>query len=463
MPVNSFDNYPMNWKPVLHDRRPPIYTRLARQLADDIRTGVLKPGDKMPPQRELADFLDLHLSTITRVYKLCEEQGLICAKVGQGTFVSSDVNISGTLVCEHSDRDYIQMGTIMPPYNGNELVVDFIKSVLTQPDIQTFLEYRSPAGTDVQRRTISNWLQRVGVSAGPENILFATGSQNATCAAVLGLFKTGDRIGITPLSFAGLKGIAKMIGVQLVPLPVLPGSGDKLKLESLKQFCRTENIKGLYLIPDQNNPTTHSLTDEERRAVADAANELGLIILEDAINRMCSEDAAAPIYAYAPKQTIYIFSTSKFLSAGLRVAFMAVPPEYREALGSALYNINLMVSPLNLEIVNRIFNTDLVDKLVDAKKQELRERNELVNEALRGYDVEGALTCQFRWLHLPDKWTGKDFEEAADKAGVQVFCAERFTIGQTAAPKAVRICISAPKNKEELLTGLTRLKNILEQ
>ena len=94
MPINSFENYPMSWKPQLSDRTAPIYLKLAKQLEQDIKTGKLKPGDKLPPQRELADFLDLNLSTITRTYKICLEKGLICAKVGQGTFISSDVNSS---------------------------------------------------------------------------------------------------------------------------------------------------------------------------------------------------------------------------------------------------------------------------------------------------------------------------------------------------------------------------------
>ena len=75
MPVNSFDNYPMSWKPDIKNLKPPIYKSLAELLEDDIKKGVLKPGDKLPPQRELADFLDLNLSTITRAFKLCEQKG----------------------------------------------------------------------------------------------------------------------------------------------------------------------------------------------------------------------------------------------------------------------------------------------------------------------------------------------------------------------------------------------------
>ena len=79
MPVNSFDNYPMSWKPQIEHGAAPIYLAIAEQLEKDIRSGVLAPGTKLPPQRELADFLDVNLSTVSRAFKNCEQKGLICA------------------------------------------------------------------------------------------------------------------------------------------------------------------------------------------------------------------------------------------------------------------------------------------------------------------------------------------------------------------------------------------------
>ena len=56
MPVNSFDNYPMSWKPVLDkESSTPLYIELADTLKNDILEGRLSPGTKLPPQRELAD------------------------------------------------------------------------------------------------------------------------------------------------------------------------------------------------------------------------------------------------------------------------------------------------------------------------------------------------------------------------------------------------------------------------
>lgn len=461
MPINSFENYPMSWKPELLDRTPPIYTKLANKLEEDIHRGTLKPGDKLPPQRELADFLDLHLSTITRTYKLCEERGLLCAKVGQGTFVASDVHTSNILLYSQEYTDFIELGTVHPPYHDNQEIIKFMKLIFLQPDIKNFLEYKSPAGTDMQRKTISQWLNKIHVSVLPENILLASGSQNAICAILLGLFRGGERIGTNSHSFSGLKSIAKMVGVQLIPLPERNGV---LICDDLERFCRTENLKGLYFVPEYHNPTTHSLTDNERACIGRTAKQLNLIVIEDGINRMLRETEQLPLFTYAPEHTIHIFSVSKFLCPGLRIAYISSPPCYKAALDNALYNMNLMVSPLNAEIVNRIFNSSILEQLIEEKRRELRQRNSIVNQLLGKYEIYGEDTCSFRWLMLPPQWkSGMEFELFAKEVGLQVFCAEKFSVGNVLSPKAIRICVSAPPTKEALKAGIEKLAETLEK
>lgn len=56
MPINSFENYPMSWKPTIDKTEKPIYKAIAEKLEQDILQEVLLPGTKLPPQRELADF-----------------------------------------------------------------------------------------------------------------------------------------------------------------------------------------------------------------------------------------------------------------------------------------------------------------------------------------------------------------------------------------------------------------------
>ena len=114
MPVNSFENYPMSWKPVLPRSGRPLYTALAELLQKDIENGVLLPGTKLPPQRELADFLDINVSTVTRAFKICSDKGLLSSVTGSGTFVSYDVNTSTLIIPENSATHHIELGSMMP-------------------------------------------------------------------------------------------------------------------------------------------------------------------------------------------------------------------------------------------------------------------------------------------------------------------------------------------------------------
>ena len=77
MPYNSFDDCPMSWRPALTRGEEPLHLALARLLEEDIRSGALRPGTRLPPQRELADFLDISVSTVTRAFAVCSRRGLL--------------------------------------------------------------------------------------------------------------------------------------------------------------------------------------------------------------------------------------------------------------------------------------------------------------------------------------------------------------------------------------------------
>ena len=77
MPTNSFDNFFLSWTPDRKKLTRPYYLSLANALESDIISGKLASGTRLPPQRELADFLDLNFTTVTRAYNLCREKNLL--------------------------------------------------------------------------------------------------------------------------------------------------------------------------------------------------------------------------------------------------------------------------------------------------------------------------------------------------------------------------------------------------
>ena len=66
----------------------PPYEQLRRQLAELIGSGVLSPGDRMPPVRQLAADLGLAVGTVARTYRELEQAGYVRSRRGGGTRVA---------------------------------------------------------------------------------------------------------------------------------------------------------------------------------------------------------------------------------------------------------------------------------------------------------------------------------------------------------------------------------------
>ena len=261
------------------------------------------------------------------------------------------------------------------------------------------------------------------------------------------------------MTYPGVKTAAKLLGIHLIPIQ---SQNNEMTEEGILYAVQNENIKGLYVIPDFQNPTAHIMSVEARKMIARVAREQKLLVIEDGLNNLLEERPAPPVASFAPDHIVYLSSLSKTVAAGLRTAFIHVPERYRQELVTTLYSMNISVSPLLATVSAGLIEDGLADEIVAERKQELRQRNLAADEILAGYLAAAEPTCPLRYLHLPERFTGEQFERRAEAAGVQVYGAERFAIGNRPAPKTARIAVTTPATLAELTEGLRRLKRALE-
>ncbi|WP_121612516.1 aminotransferase-like domain-containing protein [Mesobacillus foraminis] len=458
MPINSFENYPMSWKPSIDKTERPIYQALARQLEQDIVNGFLLPGTKLPPQRELADYLDLNLSTISKAFKVCELKGLLSASVGSGTFVSYDALSNAYLLEDTKPKHLIEMGATLPDHVSYEPLHLQLKSMLQETDYEEWFGYGRAGESIWQKDAAVKFIRRGGFETTVDHILFANGGQNAIAATLASLCKPGDRIGVDNHTYPGLKTVAAMLSVQIVPIK---SGNDGLSPTAFEYACKNENIKGIYLIPDYHNPTASFMSVENRKMIAAIAKKYKQFVIEDASYHLLSKKLLPPVASFAPEQVIYIASLSKSIAPGLRLAYVAVPIQFKEPISKALYNLNITVSPLLAELSARMIVSNQFEILIESHREQTILRNKAVNRYLADYTCLGVETGIFRWLLLPGKLTGAEFESLAAQQGVQVYGAERFVVGNSCPERAVRISVCAPKTIEELEQGLMILKRLL--
>jgi GntR family transcriptional regulator len=70
------------------DSPTPIYVRVADWIEARIKSGELKSGSRLPPERELAQDTGVAYDTIRRAAVLLRERGLIITVHGRGTYVA---------------------------------------------------------------------------------------------------------------------------------------------------------------------------------------------------------------------------------------------------------------------------------------------------------------------------------------------------------------------------------------
>lgn len=78
---------------VRFDPSRPIYLQIIEEIQRQIATGNLRPGDKLPSQRDLAAVMQVNANTVQRAYRDMELLGIVETLRGQGTFVRNDQQI----------------------------------------------------------------------------------------------------------------------------------------------------------------------------------------------------------------------------------------------------------------------------------------------------------------------------------------------------------------------------------
>lgn len=459
MPVNSFDDYYMSWKPEKKKLQRPYYLSLAQLLERDITEGILPENTKLPPQRELADFLDLNLSTVTRAYKLCELKGLLYGVTGSGTFVSPGTRSKDTFMDKGGSpgRALIEMGMIKPFYETDSIVCSTARTILERRDVCRLFEYSNPLGTERQLHAARLWLQKQGTEADRNNLMIVAGAQNALSVILISLFRAGDKIAVDEFTYTNFKSLANLLQIQLIAVEgdecgMLPGA--------LGFLCRNTGLKGIYLMPSCSNPTGTFMPQSRREELAEIIQKHHLTVIEDDIYSFLAPAGTKSFFSLLPENTLHICSISKSLCAGLRVAFLAFPEQLREPLVSGMLCINLKTVSLNAEIIAELILSGGANKVLEEKMALAKRRNCIFQKFFPAQ--KGDIPRFFQWVQLPGELRSQEAELSALRKGIHILGSHRFAMGKQNSSDYIRISIVSPKSEEELERGLLMLQEILQ-
>jgi len=451
----------VQWRPWLVESSQLKWRGIVDALDADIRSGQLRPGMRLPPQRAIAEALGVDLTTVTRAFNEAHRRGLIDAHAGRGTFVRQGAGKEHHV--ELTAMPAVDLSLNIPAQPAaarlQRRIPETMAELLASESGRLHLHYQESSGSVPDRAAAALWLARRIEGVQPSSVVLASGAQSALFAVCDCIVAPGETVASGSVTYPGLKAIAQHRGFRLEPLAM---DDDGIVPESFEDRCRVAVPKAIYVIPAIDNPTTATMPESRRRKIAAIARQYGVAVIEDDPYSPLLADAPAPFAQLAPDITWHIATLSKCVTPALRIAYVIAPGDAPSRLAGVLRSINLMAPPLNAALVSHWITSGVIEDIRDAIRAEAAARQKIAQANLGRFSFSADPCGHHLWLKLPTYWRAGDLAEHAARAGIAVVPGSAFAVSES-VEEAVRISLGAASDRGSLAQALNVLGVILSQ
>lgn len=439
----------------------PLYQQLHEYFTGLIRSGSLKPGNRIPATRELAGLLGLNRTTVSAAYERLEKAGLIAGQVGRGSFVTSGEHAASAGLNWEALLETQRRGPSPPVAAGGQNAIsfavarpseglfptaDFRKSceeVMASADFAGVLQLGSPGGYEPLRQYLLDAAQREGVLRPGDDIIITSGCQQALDLVRRVLVQPGDTVVLEDPVYPGLKNLFLEGGAELRGIPVNDEGLDVLRLEHTPPNGQPRLV---IVTSNFQNPTGSTLTLDARASVLRYARRAGAVLVENDIYgqlRYRGETLPTIKQMDETSDTILVRSFSKISFPGLRVGWAVGPRPVIARMMQVKQLSDLHSDQLSQAALLRF----AVSGRLEAHRARILEAGEhrldAVLAACERYLPEGAQFTRPEggmnlWIRLPEPLDAGELAARAEREGVSYLPGKYFAVGRT-EPGSLRL------------------------
>ncbi len=438
----------------------PLYRQLAMGLRGLIADGGLRTGDRLPPERALADRLSVSRGTVVRAYDELALDGVVCRRQGSGT------TVEGAHVDVRSlDRQFVGE----PLWSGDAASIDLLKAIPTiLPAVADLigsvdlaphvgdLDEAEPLGWWRLRERIADLHTRQGLATSPHQILITSGAQQAIALTIDAMVRPGDVVIGEDDTWPGLIDAVRQSGARFEPVRMDHGG---LIVDDLAAKIERYRPSLIALNPQHQNPTGTRLAADRVAAVADLSRQNRIPLLEDRVAADLGFDRQH-LPAIDEFDTggygLLAGSICKVAWPGLRLGWLRADAQIINRMRSHKAVADMFTPALSqligLQIVERY------DEMVGLRLEQLRASADLVVDALRRdlpewtfQPLRGGLSV---WATLPSNTSATAFVAHAARHGVSLASGRQFCPSDADCPN-VRIPFTA--SPAVLAEGMRRM------
>jgi 2-aminoadipate transaminase len=444
-------------------RTRPLYRRIVELVERGIVRGVLAPGFRLPPERELARSLHVSRATVVSAYRELEAKGLVRGYVGRGTFVSATTDgsvpfawrgkISASAI-QNTDstlRDLVRHAADprIVSLAAGEPALDLFPTQAFRAAVDDVLSshgtmawgHAPTEGQGLLRETLAH---RFG--GDPGTILVIAGAQQGLDLLARCLIDRGDAVIVDRPGYLGALQSFRSAGARMFGWDVA-----RADMDELEDLLLRYRPKLIYTNPTFQNPTGTTLSIRARRELIELARRYRVPIVEDetycelslgpqpppALNEL-DEDGTV---------VIRVNSFSKVLAPGLRLGWIGAARPIVDQLALMKQQVDPHTQNLVQLVVSRLIQGGMFDRHLLALRGEHRRRRDAVVKALQKHTPTGALRFSvpegglFLWCRLAGDVSARDVQERALADSVFIVTGEPFYV-DGGGTRELRICFT---------------------
>ena len=324
------------------------YEQLADDIAQSIREGVLRAGERLPSVRQTSASRKVSPSTVFEAYYLLEARGLITARARSGYFVSS-----GSQRLQPLPEPVAQVAESPSELDVSELVFEVLEATRARKGVPLGSAFPSPLLFPMARlaRTLASTVQKMdpwrtvqdlgpgdaelrrqialryvidGVQVPVEEIVVTNGALEALNLCLAAVTRPGDTVLIeSPTFYAALQSIERS-GLRAVEVPSHPATG--VDLDALEQAITRHRPQAIWLMTNFQNPQGSLMPDAHKQRLVALVTRHGIPLIEDDVygELYFGEKRPTPAKAYDSEGWVmHCASFSKCLAPGYRIGWTA--------------------------------------------------------------------------------------------------------------------------------------------
>jgi DNA-binding transcriptional MocR family regulator len=425
---------------------PYLYEQVASDLAELIRLGTFRAGERIPSVRQMSRQRKISITTVLQAYMLLENQGLIETRPQSGYYVRSKLaqllpepemsapQQDPTLVSmrelvmmvlkDSTNPDLIQLGAAIP---NTELVIpaklNRIMASISRHSEHQYNTYDIPPGNEALRIQIAQRAVGIGCNLTHADVVTTSGCLEAFTLSLRAVCHPGDTVAIESPMYFGVLQVLESLGLRALEIPTHPRDG--ISLSALKFAVEHNSIQACLVLSNFNNPLGSCIPDENKQALVEFLGQHEIPLIEGDVCGELYFTGMRPSVckAYDRKGLVLLCSSfSKDLVPGYRVGWVA-PGRFRSTIEWLKYTTNVATSTLPQVAIAKFLESGGYDYHLRSIRRLYAGFITQLSQAVERYFPEGTRVTQpnggiVLWVQLPDYADSLELYKQALQIGI---------------------------------------------